>query len=253
MGTFSLTSSMKDALQQKRLIFTVTTGRSGTGYLAHILKCLPGVTSLLRAVQNNPDHAYAFWIEEKLPAIISTPHSIYIETSHLCCKGFLEPLMELGVTPDIIILSRPHRAVALSHYHLNCIPGRTPLAQQFILNPNDPAVPPLPDWKSFSDYQLCYWYCLEIERRAAQYRDLFRTTGSRVVDISLQELTQTTGFQRLRTELELPEPTIFGTIRYHRNKNLHINTKTDLKSHSLHEEDLDAQERAVSKAIHATL
>jgi hypothetical protein len=46
----------------------------------------------------------------------------------------------------------------------------------------------LPDWPSFSDYQLCYWYALEIERRQAYYQQNARALGLGCVHVPMRGL-----------------------------------------------------------------
>ena len=63
----------------KSLIFTVTPGRSGTKYLAALLGSVPGVAAhhepqpdfvtALRRAQQDPEVAFAFWRDVKLPFI----------------------------------------------------------------------------------------------------------------------------------------------------------------------------------------
>ena len=101
----------------KRLIFTVTSGRSGTLYLTELLKAIPGVsahhepspdfTQAMRRIQTDPFIAYPFWLQMKLPEILKVPEAVYVETSHLFCKGFLEPLLRMGVRPALVFLRRP--------------------------------------------------------------------------------------------------------------------------------------------------
>ena len=89
-------------LKKKKLVFTVATGRCGTAFFSEILRLVPGATSLhepepqyaevLRQVQQQPETARAFLIQQKLPVIARDQKNIYIETSHLFCKGFLEAL-----------------------------------------------------------------------------------------------------------------------------------------------------------------
>jgi hypothetical protein len=243
----------------KRLIFTVTTGRSGTDYLARMLACVPGVVSeheprphfvwAMRKAQGDPGIARKFLVEEKLPAIRRAKGRVYSETSHLVCKGFLEPLAEMGYRPDLILLRRPHREVALSMYRLGTIPGRTEKALKWYLTPDDPGVLPLENWQRLHDYQLCYWYCLEIERRRQEYGRMFSDLGSRVVDISLQELATFGGFMRLRKELALPRILVPPTdwYRYLRRYRVRANTQSRSKSDVDLPGDLDAFEAVVQQ------
>ena len=179
----------------KRLIFTVGTGRNGTGYVSHLLHGLPGLCCLhepdpqfytvLRAVQTDPAVAERFWCEQKLPAIRSVQEPVYFETSHLVCKGFLEPLMTHGVPFDIVILRRDPVLVATSLFLLGTVPARTELGRQFLLSPEDSGVLPLSNWSGLHDWALCYWYCLEIERRAQVYKARLPELGGRVIETSV--------------------------------------------------------------------
>jgi hypothetical protein len=179
----------------KRLIFTVGTGRNGTGYVSHLLHGIPGICCLhepdpqfypvLRAVQTDSGVAERFWREQKLPAIRGVAEPVYFETSHLACKGFLEPLMERGVAFDLVILRRDPVLVATSLFLLGTVPARTQLGLQFLLSPDDPGVLPLENWQDLHDWALCYWYCLEIERRAQVYKERLAGLGGRLLETSV--------------------------------------------------------------------
>ncbi len=252
-------SKLRKRLARKRLIFTVTTGRSGTAYLAQLLRTVPRVAAfhepeprfshILREVQREPSLARRFWLEKKLPAIARVRAPIYAETSHLFCKGFAEPLLELGLVPDLILLSRPHREVALSLYQLGTIPGRTEKAMTYYLSPDDPGVLPLPGWVSMHDYQLCYWYCLEIERRSRHYEALFRERGARVTRIALAELNTEAGFRRLLDDLALPAMHFLARWRYRRVVGQRVNAKRGKKREVSPPGDLDVLEQEVEALV----
>ncbi len=207
-------SQRSDLAAGKRLIFALTTGRSGTGYLASVFRELPGVraehepepkfSDVLRDIQSDPEVARTFWLERKLPAIRRVAESIYIETSHCFSKGFLDPLLELGVVPDAIVLRRSHRAVASSLARLETVPGRTPRGVRFLVAPTDPGVLELPDWEELDDYQLCYWYCLEIERRTREAVHRIESRGGRVAGVEFDALIRGPGWSKLVAELGLP-------------------------------------------------
>ena len=244
-------------IQKKRLIFTVTTGRSGTAYLAAVFGYMKGLRSyhepppeyvkVLRDVQRNPSLATRFLIEEKLPVIAKNPASVYVETSHLACKGFLEPLLELGILPDIVIHRRPMRDIAKSLYKHDVIPGRAEKALLFYLTPDDPNVIGLDGWKEMADYQLCYWYCLEIERRARKYKRLFREKGATVVETTLSGLKTSQGLERLLTELKLSLkfPAWLMRLRYLRNSRFKINESSDTVKKATFPEKLSEMEHEV--------
>jgi glycosyltransferase involved in cell wall biosynthesis/protein-L-isoaspartate O-methyltransferase len=181
-----------------RLILTVTPGRSGTLYLCELLKAVPGIYSahepepkfsdVMRAVQYDAAVARRFLLSQKLPAIRRCSQSTYVETSHLACKGFIEPLIDNGCPPDLIVLKRDPFLVATSLYLLATIPGRTPLGNQFLLRPDDASVLPLDGWQELSDWALCFWYCREIERRMEMYTNIIRGLGRRVITTSIARL-----------------------------------------------------------------
>jgi hypothetical protein len=190
-----------------RLILTVTPGRSGTTYLSELLKEMPGIYSdhepepkfsdVMRSAQYDARIACRFLLSQKLPAIRRCAHSTYVETSHLACKGFIEPLVDNGCPPDLIVLKRNPFLVATSLYLLATIPGRTPLGNQFLLRPDDPSVLPLDGWQELSDWALCFWYCREIERRMEIYANLIREQGRRVITTSIGRLQTSDGVREL--------------------------------------------------------
>ena len=182
----------------EKMIFVVTTGRSGTGYLASLCSQLRGVHSshepdpnfadVMRQAQRDPRLSEEFWISQKLPAVSSVRNPIYLETSHLFCKGFFEPLVSLGHRPSIIFLRRNAREVAMSLCQMRTVPARTRKGLHYLLQPDDPSCSPCEEWQSLSDYQLCYWYCLEIEKRQRVYADVSDKLSLRCLDLSFAKM-----------------------------------------------------------------
>jgi hypothetical protein len=210
------TTAMLAKLVTKNLIFTVTAGRSGTLFARQLFALLPNVTSehepepafhtYLRQIKIKPALATEFLLKYKLPYIcnIRTPH--YIEFSHIFCKGFLEPLLELGITPNIILLRRHPRLVALSYLQRYTVPARTFYGIEFLLSPRYERALPLPDWRGMTDYQLIFWYALEIERRQREYSRLIPARGGIVCDVTAIELNDLECFLELARTLGLPSP-----------------------------------------------
>jgi hypothetical protein len=250
-----------EQMRQKRLIFTVTTGRSGTAYLTAVFNYMRDVIALhepapeyvevLREAQSNRHVAERFVVERKLPAIVSTKKPIYVETSHLICKGFFEIFFDLQLVPDLVVHRRPMRQISLSLLKMGTIPGRTDKALRFYLHPSDPGVLPLPGWEELSDYQLCYWYCLEIERRAQHYLALFRSKGARVVETTLSGLKTSQGLDDLLRglELRLKFPAFLYRLRFLRNSKFKVNESTITKKQVRVPEDLDEQEALVKELV----
>lgn len=189
---------------EKTLIFTVTPGRSGTKYLTAMLGSVPGIAAhhepmpdfvtAMRRAQQDPEIAFAFLRDVKLPAIAETPSPIYAETTHLFCKGFLEPALLIGLRPRLIVLRRPPSEVAWSLLERDTIPTRTPYGCLYLLDPRDPAVMPLPGWERMTDYQLCFWYALEIERRQLRYADFAAQLGLACFEVLQRDLAKSEVF-----------------------------------------------------------
>jgi len=253
MRELKVDRATKAILEKERLIFTATPGRSGTQYLAAICSLLSGVTSchepkprfewVLHKGQKNRDFLYDFLVYEKLPAISLKSSGVYIETSHVFCKGFFEPLLDLGIQPDLIILTRPHREVATSLYHLDTIPGRR--SDVYYLRPDDPGVLDFPGWQNMHDYQLCFWECLEIERRSNLYEKILKERDKLVVRISLKELSTDGGFTRLRNELHLPDFSDIGKEIYSHISGIHFHRRGENRNPPLDDEEKEELEHEV--------
>jgi hypothetical protein len=204
------------AVRAKTLVVTVTAGRTGTTFLTHLLALCPDTTSshepepsfvpVLRLAQHDIDLARRFLLEYKLPCIAALPPRRYVETGHLWCKGFLEPLLGLDVVPNVVALRRAPRRIAASLLSRRTVPGRGKLGLKYLLHPDDPGVLPLPDWTGYSDYQLCFWYALEIERRTAAYRPLIERAGGAWVDVTAEELHDPDRFMTMAETLALLDP-----------------------------------------------
>lgn len=246
---------MIDKLRKKRLVFTVATGRCGTAFFAEILRLVPGTASLhepapeyaevLRDIQKEPGQARTFLLEQKLPVIAGESAGIYIETSHLFCKGFLEPLLDIGIVPSLLWIRRDHRAVASSMYRGGTIPGRSDKGLRFYLSPDDPGVLNLPGWQKIYDYQLCYWYCLEIERRARVYREMYKNKGWYWSETSLPHITSIKGMHQVVTELDLPKMSPFSWLRYMNNRRRRVNPTSKEKQQIVLPDNLDMLEQEV--------
>ena len=110
------------SVNDKKPIFTVTAGRTGTTYVSRLFGLLPethavheaqpNFVSVMRRAQLDPQAGLAFCANIKLPHIARTREARYVETSHVFCKGFLECFLKLGVMPQLLLLQRAPRKVA---------------------------------------------------------------------------------------------------------------------------------------------
>src|SRR5262249_41486598 len=122
-------------LRSRKLVFTVTAGRTGTTLVTNLLKLLPDTTALhepepafehyLRRVQRDPAVAREFLLRDKLPAICRYRTRNYAELSNVFCKGFLEPMLQIGLVPNLVMLRRHPRLVAQSYMERYTVPERT--------------------------------------------------------------------------------------------------------------------------------
>lgn len=258
---YSANSNLLAEVKKKRLIFSVTTGRSGTAYLEAVFGYLknvrafhepePEYVEVLREAQSDPGVADSFVLKKKLPAIARVDSPIYVETSHLTCKGFLESYLKFGLVPDLVIHRRPARDISLSLLKMGTIPGRDAKALRFYLQPDDLGVVALPRWRELSDYQLCYWYCQEIERRAQHYTRIFREKGARVVETTLAGLKTKEGFEELLEGLDLKVkfPALLHRMRFRRNSQFKVNESRITKKKVDVPGNLDQQEAEVRERI----
>lgn len=214
-----------DAFRHKRLVFTLSPGRCATAWLAQALATIPEVDAhhephpefrfSLRVAQRDRAAALQFWLERKLPVLAQSPADTYVETSHLFAEGFAEPLLDIGLVPDLIVIRRPHREVASSMWKRGAIPGRGGDLDSYHLQPDDPGVlvEPPGDWHEWSDYQCCYWYCLEIEARIAKLLPIFKRRGSTIYETSMSEMVTRRGLDSLTGALNLGRvPSMPGVV-----------------------------------------
>jgi hypothetical protein len=197
----------------KNIIMCLTTGRSGTNLLEKLLALADDICSqhepepafqrVLNEVRHSPEAAIAFVKDIKLPDIMARPGHHYAEASHLFGKGFFEAFVALGIPFRLIVLNRNPRQVAKSYWRIRAVPGRTRGGHDFLLDPDQPGVLALPGWQRMSDYQLCFWYCLEVERRKSVYTEVCKTRGIPVLETSIEELKDWTRFQSLCEKLGL--------------------------------------------------
>lgn len=251
-----------DKLRNVQLYFTVTTGRSGTAFLTKYVENFKDIYSVheaappfhpyMRKAIYEKDVAEKFWENEKIPTVVSSGAKKYCETSHLICKGFLETLFDNGIYPNLILLKRNKREVAKSIFFLSTVPGRTAAGLEYYLKPDDPGVlVPVSDWQNLTDYQLCYWYTLEIEARQEHYGKLVSGNGAKVLVVDFERLLAGELFDELTEFFGLEKINFFLKLRLRIQSLFKVNAKTKgkLRKSLTHAVDFAAEERELMAKI----
>jgi hypothetical protein len=229
----------------KDFVFTMTTGRSGTKYLAELLQqnlpdaqchheiCgwghfgvdTPDVSHMtLFNSRGNVEEVRAFW-RAKLGRVAATLQTQYVETSHVLMKGGLvenlEPLTEIG-TVHFVALERDPYATIVSFRNRFDFWDKANWWLWYL----DPEYPRnlVPSRELFARgiNGLCLWYILEIRARAARYAALLEGDPRvKVHRFRLEELRVAGGASRLLRSLgiaidpgqvRLPHPQNVGRL-----------------------------------------
>ena len=134
---------------------------------------------------------------------------------------------------------------------MGTIPGRSDKGLTFYLSPADPKVLDLADWQRMHDYQLCYWYCLEIERRAVVYKKIFGQKGARVTETTLEGLKTFSGLTTCFSELDLKLkfPAFLTKFRFLRNTGVKVNESKETKKDIMLPDNINGLEKEVIEMV----
>ncbi|HTS21506.1 MAG TPA: hypothetical protein VMN79_06790 [Casimicrobiaceae bacterium] len=209
-------------------VFTMTTGRSGTRYLAELLQqnlpdaeCYheivgwdrfgvdtPDVSHMtLFNSQGNVEKVREFW-RAKLTRIASTRHRFYVETSHVLMKaGLVEniaPLTAKGRVHFVLLERDTYATIASLRRRLDFVNKGT--WWLWYLDPDYPKnLVRSAELVDSGISGLCLWYVLEIRARAAYYRKLLKGTPNVVFHtFDLEELRAPEGIARFLAALGAP-------------------------------------------------
>lgn len=203
---------------KKRIIFTLTTGRSGTALLTKLLEPLPQVhaehepkplfSDAFVYLKTRSNFNVSEFCHAKLKAVheLMGKKDIYIETCHTFGKGFLEPMLEICHDLEIIILHRNPVDVAMSMYRLGDIPGRTKTGIHWYLSPSEFIAKTFltQPFTHYTEFQLCYWYTQEMLCRINHALYHYRQNIRHIIEF--RELLSYTYFENILHKLELKIP-----------------------------------------------
>jgi hypothetical protein len=208
-------------MADKHFIFTMTTGRSGTAYLAEFLGAnlpdvefhhefrgwddfglnAPDVSHMtLFNSQGNIEKVREFW-RHKLARIVVKPNRFYVETAHTLMKaGLIENLATLTKAGRVHLIDLQRDPVET----IKSFRARFDFLNKgnlwlWYLDPDYPRN--LSNSKELSKFGyngLCLWYITEIRLRAAYYEKLLAGNPNvQVLHITMEELTRPAGASRL--------------------------------------------------------
>jgi hypothetical protein len=223
-------------MQGKHFVFTMTAGRTGTAYLAELLRQnvagaeahheilgwdkfgvdTPDVShmTLYNSAGNHPK-VQAFWAD-KLGRIAKSPAPVYVETSHLLLKaGLVEnlgPLLAAG-TVHLVALERDLYPTVISYRNRFDFLNKG-MWWMWYLDPDYPRnILRAPKLLEAGLNGLCLWYIFEMQARGRFYlKALAGQPRVRVYLAKLEELSTPEGAQRLLAELALPGTTPLVTL-----------------------------------------
>ena len=211
----------------ERLIYSISTGRCGTVFLANLIRAnLPEKSATVHHERfgflnfgvhtpdlshmttfntvGNVDHIREFW-RHKLTYDLAETAPIYAEMSHVHAKaGLLEnlDLIDKGQRIEIIILTRPIEDVVWSYVnHFDFI--NYGFMWPFTLDPRYPnTILKLRPLKKLSPALIAHWYVCEMWTRAAYYEQLLSDLPNvRFHQINLTEIINETGADNLISKL----------------------------------------------------
>jgi hypothetical protein len=177
----------------ERLIFTATTGRSGTLTLSRIFAGIPRCRALheptpimnneaLRVASYGDPRTLDRLYRAKSVSILraAAGHRYYLEANHLFIKTFVEhAAREFGHRMAVIHLVRPPAEVAMSIYRLQVLPG-TEAGNRWWLDYRAPLnrirIADALDGEEFSHpFYKGLWYWFEVEARIEEWRRRLQT------------------------------------------------------------------------------
>jgi len=239
----------------KRIILTVTTGRSGTMLLSKLMALVPGVHSrheihpgyheVLKETQSNQSVAVSFLLRHRIPYIEAIEEPVFFEGNHVFCEGFYVPMLTLGIVPELVMLTRPAREVALSRWRRRDIPGRTFTGTQWLLSPwYDTCLAKLKDPSIYTDYQLCFWHCQEIAARQTEYAIKQKKVGGSFAFVTLNELSRYITFCEFLSKLGFDkiDESVYNSV-----VNMRWNVNKDTTSMP---QNIDEQEEEILREVY---
>ncbi|SDG14541.1 hypothetical protein SAMN05216241_1065 [Limimonas halophila] len=211
----------------KTLVFTITTGRSGTVFLTELLARNVSNARVYHEHQqwwshgvDTPDHSdmmhfnnagvtrkiRTFWAR-KFERVLAEPGEVYVEPSHYLAKAGLVENLDLlpsDVGVKIVFLKRDIRKTGLSLFNLREF--ENPASAWVWLPPaSQNCIIPSKKFRQFGRAGTILWYVSEMRARGGYYREYIANNHScDFVDINLEDFRDEDGAQRFLERLGVP-------------------------------------------------
>jgi hypothetical protein len=202
----------------KSITLTVTAARSGTRLLYKLLSEVPAMHADHEEMPTSePSFCYMRQKNVEDPLIgrdfvenyftnyvNDLPSQYYSCTAQSTSKGFIEHFLDLGITPNFIIIRRNPRLIAKSLWELEWIPGKHPLHRIWYPGPQEPNVLPFENWRNSHPYQLCYWYVADCERRTQYYEKMLPSKNLKIWHTTIEQMLDVDHFNFMLDHFNLP-------------------------------------------------
>lgn len=216
-------------MSNRQFIFTMSTGRSGTAFLATLLaenladaEChhefagwsdfglrTPDVSHMtLFNSQGNVEKVQNFW-RDKLAIILNGRSRFYVETSHMLMKGgLIENIAPLTAAGHVHLIDL-QRDISATIRSLKSRLDMFNKGNQWLWYLDETYPRNLSGSQKFEKYGhsgLCLWYIIEVRLRAAYYAKLLAGNPNITVHrVRLEDLINPAGAARLLTALGAPK------------------------------------------------
>jgi hypothetical protein len=220
-GLFSelLIEKIRAKVENRRLIFAISSGRAGSGFLAKLLGSSPDV----RAEHEPIPRMCGTYLKMAMRADLSTSYEkrkaklialnarllllpetiVYAETNHMFIKTFFDVTLDYYRNVDVVVLRRPMSKVLKSFVELGYFSERNSHWPLWMHDPNSHncVAEPLGPMAEMDLYDRCIAYLLDIEARACKFRSSYK--GVRAHEAHLDDITKVDGARELFSNLRI--------------------------------------------------
>jgi len=208
-----------DDVKDRRLIFCINSGRSGSQYLAELLatarkvRCFhePPPNMSGEALDLVTQHPYEFSRQERRIKCVGIAHrlrkmapgKIYAETNHMFIKTFFDVVLAEYRNVEVIVLRRELAKVIKSFGDMGYFSKASPVSWRW-MSRADAATTALPPVMPFDEMDPCdraIAYLLDIEARAVRFKSEYPNV--RTHDIRLEALNDIKSVQAFFKQLRI--------------------------------------------------